>query len=361
MLKSLFRSPAAKRRFRAMPKVPWWRIGLARRRKSVSDWGVNVTTRKKGATTQTGVIVFSIMRNEHHFLPFFLDHYRELGVGEFHIFADRCDPQTIDFLFSQPDVTILESERAFGEVFGKKFNGYPRRLPSLLKEKLTDELFLGRWVLVVDADEFLILPPPLKQINALTDRLERSGQYFSYAPLVDFYPPRLAIRNYDPGFSPFRFNEYFDTGPYHRWDGKVTPFKFHRGFRSRLMKMMAERFPGELKAIYGTHPISPPNDYKFPLIKQGAGLMRGGSHNVIGVKPSSRYSTSLAHFKLHPGLDEKIENALREKQYYQGSLEYEFLKLAIDKTADDSLVFEGSRRFTGAQSLVDADLLQELD
>lgn len=49
---------------------------------------------------------------------------------------------------------------------------------------------------------------------------------------------------------------------------------------------------------------------------------------------------------------------MSERQYYNASLEYRFLKFAIDNFADASLVFEGSRRFEGAQSLVDAGLIE---
>jgi hypothetical protein len=360
-LRSLFNFSASARRNPSFSPRSSRSFGFLRRHHSVSDWGVNINVRKRGAATQSGVVLFSVMRNEHYFLPHFLDHYRAMGVAEFCIYADRCDPETIDLLASEPDVTIVEGDREFGETFGRQFNGIPRRLPTLLKEMLSDELFPGRWVLVVDADEFLVLPPPLTQIDELVGRLDKAGQHYSYAPMVDFYPRNLAMRNTDRTQGPFQSNEYFDKGPYHRWDGKMTPFQFRRGLRSRLIEMQKEQFPGELRSIYGKHPISPPKDYKFPLVKQGKGLRRGGSHNVVGAKPSSRLSTGLAHFKIYPDLDKKIASALSERQYYNASLEYRFLKLAIDNLAEVSLVFEGTRRFEGAQSFVDAGLLQALD
>ena len=217
--------------------------------------------------------------------------------------------------------------------------------------------------MTVDADEFLILPPPAKIIDELIEALELAKQYYCFASLVDYYPQTLAMRNYNEKTDPFVVNRLFDAGPYYRIDdssGKLKRVKPRWvGVRPRLLRYLKRNFPVETKSIYGEFDMNPPSARKIPLMRNGAGIVRIGNHN-INEQLTLNLSVALAHFKFYPGTDDKINTALSEGQYYRNSMEYRLLNLAIEKVPDLDLTCKHSTTFTGAQSLVDAKLLSTL-
>lgn len=315
---------------------------------------------KRGRTNRTGAVVFLVVRDEDYFLPFFFRHYRNMGFEEFLIYADRCLAPTMDFLAAQTDATILTGDYTFGQTFGNDLRGKPRKLGALLKESLS-EVLPDRWVFVADADEFLVLPPPAGDINHLIAVLERSDQPYATAPMVDMYPQCLALRNHPITICPFNISVFFDVGPYYIWKpAETSPKSFRVGVRQRLLQLLAQQFPSELLALYGTKPVYAPIGFKIPLLKHGAGIRRIGDHR-IDTGPSPANAVALAHFKFTPGLDDKIATAVNEQQYFEGSFEYKVLALATGKLSFAPLVCQHTRQFNGADSLVAANLLSPLN
>jgi hypothetical protein len=102
-----------------------------------------------------------------------LEHYTALGVTEFHIILHGPEEENAEF---------LEASRDFPVVIQDNYTGpYDNHVQA---QRLNDLLasFVGRWVLVVDSDEFVELP--LTDVDLLTSRLEFFGQTFLYAPFV---------------------------------------------------------------------------------------------------------------------------------------------------------------------------------
>src|SRR5579885_3673851 len=112
---------------------------------------LDLRMRKKARST-AGLALFSVIRDEDYFLPFFFDHYRRLGVDTFLIYDDRSGEATRTFLEAQPDCSIVESGHSFGDVFGVGRSLGPRRLPTALREAAPMWAFPDRWVITVDAD-----------------------------------------------------------------------------------------------------------------------------------------------------------------------------------------------------------------
>ena len=312
---------------------------------------------KRADSTSDGPVVFSVMRNEDYFLPHFFRHYRNLGVTEFLIYDDHSDEPALNFLCSQPDCSVLGSVRQFGDTFGLNGTGVPRRLPHLLKEKVPEALFPGRWVLTVDADEFFIIPSRFDNLLQMIEFLENSNQFYCTAPMVDFYGETLYSRNYSINLDPFIANPNFDAGPYYIWDGGLQPFLIAGGVRYKILRMLLQRHPEVAAAVFGSHFPAAAKYWKVPLLKHGAGILRLGDHE-ISVAPKCDVTGALAHFKFYPGLDGKISNALVERQYYHGSVEYAFLDAAIKHLSEVSLVTWETCRFEGAQSLERAQLIR---
>lgn len=296
------------------------------------------------------------MRNEDYFMPHFFAHYRALGVEHFVIYDDRSGEPTRAFLSAQPDCTVVFSESTFGEAFGERADGTPRRLGAYLKEVVAADLLPDRWVVVADADEFLILPPGAEDLPQFISRLEAAGQAYGPAPMVDFYGETLNHRLYDRSLDPFAGNPYFDTGPYFYWHGPQALRPFRAGIRYRLLEMLMQQDPKRVETIYG----GPPRGallWKFPLLRHGSGVTRTGDHTISDREFTTSVSGALAHFKFYPDLDAKIDSALAEGQYFKGSVEYQFLDAARQQIGDRSLISDQTRRYTGPQSLVGGRLL----
>lgn len=325
--------------------------------------GLTLKFHRRRATLLDGVPVFSVMRNETYFLPHFLRHYRALGVQSFVIYADRCDEEFMSVLEAQEDVSILLSSNAkFGDVLGVQKTGVPLRLPTLLREYATNQMFSGRWHVVADSDEFIVLPPPFSGLDDYTRFLENSGADHVFASMVDFYPRRLRERNYDPAVDPFQACPYFDEGPYHALDvasGRILQKKF--GVRRRLLQFLQRSFPDEMKALEaGPRDYAGALEYKFPIMKSSGTRQRVADHYISGV-PSIRNACTIAHFKFYPELDGKVRTALTEGQYYKGSVEYRMLDFALRRLGDADLVTAVSRRYTSPADLVAAGFMETAD
>ena len=312
---------------------------------------------KPVAVTSSGPAVFSIVKDENYFLPFFFDYYRKLGVELFLIYDDRSGPETVNYLMKQADCAILQSDRAFGDPFGKDEFGTPRNLPQVLKERVPETFLSGRWVLTVDADEFLVLPSGCSDLPEFIGSLEAIGQLYATAPMIDFYAETLDHRNYPRDLDPFAGNPYFDVGPYYYWTGSIWPFRLSGGIRLRLLRMLCERHIDRVAGIFGGPLPSLGKTWKVPLLKHGGGIVRRGDHEISVAPRAIDLSPGLAHFKFYPDLDAKIDNALRQKQYFGGSVEYAFLKAALELFGGESLVGPETRRFEGPHSLEQAGLL----
>lgn len=303
--------------------------------------------------------LFSIMRDEHYFLPHFLRHYRALGVRHFCVFADRCSPEFLARLEAEPDVSILLGKgMSFADEFKRAADGSTMKLDSYLREVVAEALFPGQWVLFVDGDEFLLLPPPFRHINDFTAALDKVGKPYSYAPMVDFFPRQMALRNFGNEVSPFDGAPYFDSGPYHVVQPQTGRLLTRRhGVRGRLFAYLLKNHREELlKAFPEGARVAPPATFKFPLLRQSAGVKWRGCHRV-DVTPDLSRGCALAHFKFYPELDAKLALALGEGQYYRASAEYRFLALAIKLLGETDLLWAESVRFQSPADLVTASLM----
>jgi len=315
---------------------------------------------KQGLTSRTGPAVFLVVREEDYILPSFFKHYHRLGFEEFWVYADRCTPATMEILAAQPEVTIVAGDYEYGQAFGEELTGGPRRLVSALKETSVDML-PDKWVLVADADEFLVLPPPAKTIDEMIAALERARQPYATAPMVDMYPQCLALRNHPRTIEVSDISIFFDAGPYYTWEPeKIAPEMLHAGVRDRMLQLLSQQFAAELVAIYGDRPVAASAIYKVPLLKHGNGIRSIDDH-AINVGTSTANGMAFAHYKFTPCLDRKIETAVKERQYLNGSAEYRWLALAKERIPFENLVCSRTRLFTGPDSFVAADLISPLD
>ena len=304
------------------------------------------------------VSVFSIMRDENYFLPHFLRHYRSLGVQHICVFADRCSPEFLARLEAEPDVSILLGRGiSFADDFRRASDGSIIKLPAYLREQAAEALYPDQWVLFADSDEFLLLPPPFLRLDDFTAALDGAGRSYSYAPMVDFFPRQLALRNFGNDVNPFEGAPYFDGGPYHAIDAGTGRLLTRRhGIRGRLFAYLLTHHREELlRAFPEGSRVAPPANFKFPLLRQSSGVGWKGCHRITA-SPDLSFGCALAHFKFYPELDAKLATALGEGQYYSASSEYRFLALAMKLLGGSDLPCPESVRFRSPADLVAASL-----
>lgn len=299
---------------------------------------------KKGEHDQQGIWLFTLVKNEEYFLPFFFEHYKKLGVSNFVIYDDKSTDNTRDILESESSCSIIQSEYTFGQKV--KAGNVLMPFNDVLKNSIHSAFFPNSWGIYVDCDEFMVLPENIDTLHELVYKLEAEKQYQVFAPMVDFYPEKLALRNYNRTLSPFEGCSYFDRGPVFRWLEDDKRALTISGIRLRLKVLMKESHPVEFSKINGGT-IFNGSSVKIPLIKHGNGILRQGAHYTNTV-PSFDNQVALAHFKFYPDFDAKLKEALMKREYYGGSIEYQFLNFILEKHEHGSLLCEDSVKFNDA-------------
>ncbi|WP_048438764.1 glycosyltransferase family 2 protein [Caenimonas sp. SL110] len=312
---------------------------------------INLRIRKK-PQTPGGVAVFCIARNELYFLPFFLAHYRAMGIHEFWFLDDKSTDGTFEYLMEQPDCAVMRANVGYGDkVYGN------RKFGLIVRTLVPHQFLLNRWVLIVDADEFLFLPPGIEAIDDLAEGLARNRINSARALMLDCFPATLAdLDGAQTSQSPFELNPYFDAlqgfswGPEQVWPD--TEY-LKDSVRPRMMAELVRRqVPmGNLLDDYGHASL-----HKMPLLYWTDQVQMNTSHRA-NVPVSDRVQLALAHFKFYPGYQRRIADAIASKAYWLASSEYRFMDVAVRELRQWPLQGPRSRRLDSAQDLVDAGLL----
>jgi hypothetical protein len=306
---------------------------------------------KKSRCERPTLSVFSIVRNELFFLPHFLRHYRNLGVRDFLFLDDRSTDGTLEFLLSQDDCTVMQANLAFGDPYeGKRFGVASKTL-------LPRQLLQGRWVLSVDADEFLLLPSGFATIDALTSALQNNGLKAARALMFDFFPPSLRSLDDAPAQSnPFDLCQYFDAWETVDWPNHaIQPVRLSNGDGVRPRMFARLRATSEaIRDFPSSYKVA--SMYKVPLVFWTADTAMLTSHHS-NEPASDKIQLALAHFKFVPGYKARIAGALATKAYWQDSIEYRFLDIASRELIDWPLEGPRTRRFDSPMTLEDLGLL----
>ena len=131
------------------------------------------------AIPRDGVLAFVVLRNEAARLPYFLDHYRDLGVAHFLMIDNGSDDGSTEMLAAQPDVTLWQTSASYrASRFGLDWLNW-----------LLWRHGHGRWCLTVDADELLVYDQmETRKLPALTDQLERKARKGFGTLMLDMFP-----------------------------------------------------------------------------------------------------------------------------------------------------------------------------
>ncbi len=302
---------------------------------------------------RAGCVLFSIVHNEMKFLPSFLTHYRNLDVAGFLFLDDHSTDGTIEFLRQQPDCGVLRASTRYGD----DWNG--QRFGPQAKNLIPQKFLANRWVLTADADEFLLLPSVYPTLPHLIDSLERHNLLTMRAVMLDFYPEFLgSIDQESTPENPFEFSIYFDAFRQFEWPENAPRPRISSmtdGVRPRMFIELMQRH-STWKAEFSEYFFA--SMHKVPLVYWGEGVQMWNSHRG-NMYVSAKIQGVLAHFKLYPGLREKISDAVASSAYWRGSIEYRFLERAMEELRDWPLLGPTSRTYENATSLEKAGWLYD--
>ncbi|MBK0325759.1 glycosyltransferase family 2 protein [Rhodobacteraceae bacterium F11138] len=197
----------------SMPQLTAWelyRMRWKRRRLLWRSWRsrhqLRVLSDRSGKIATGDILAVSVMRNEIARLPFFLTHYRRLGVDHFLVVDNASDDGTAELLAEQPDVSVWQTDHSYRDArFGLDWLTW-----------LQLRYAHGHWCLMVDADEMLIYADhDTRGLQDLTAWLQGQGRIAFGAMLLDLFPKGpLSGHVHTPGQDPTEVLDWFDPGPY---------------------------------------------------------------------------------------------------------------------------------------------------
>lgn len=318
-----------------------WYLGRAlRRRKQVRPVKLRVRKIRPG-----DILCFVTQRNEYARLPYFLQHYRKLGVNHFLFVDNASDDESAAFLKTQPDVSLWRATASYKAArFGMDWLNW-----------LLFRHGSGHWCLTVDPDELLVYPHwETRPLQALTDWLDAGGKSSFPAMLLDMYPRgRISDEPYRAGQNPLDIAHYFDPANYmiHK-NGQYGNLWIQGGPRAR--------------SFFGRTPELAPALNKVPLIRwqrryayissTHMALPRG-LNLVYDENGGERISGALLHTKFLSTFIEKSSEEMERGEHYANSQEYRAYSAGLQ---DNMTLFNAeSRSYEDWQQLQDLGLISQ--
>jgi hypothetical protein len=293
------------------------------------------------------ILGFATIRNEMARLPFFLDHYRRLGVGHFLIVDNASDDGSAAYLAAQPDVSVWTTKASYRlSRFGMDWLGW-----------LLWQYGHGHWCLTVDADELLTYPyADSRDLHDLTAHLTAKGHDSLGAIMLELYPkgPIADIRH-KPGSDPLQVLQWFDAQNYRE---KPHPYYQNNwvqgGVRDRV--------------FFASEPARAPTLSKVPLVRwHWRHVYASSTHqmlprrlnHVFDRQHDSRVTGILLHTKFLPDIMAKSAEELTRRQHFQNSDLYTQYHRTLASGPD--LWDENATRYRDWQQLVDLGLMSKGD
>lgn len=298
------------------------------------------------AAMPPGPILFSTLRNEAARLPWFLDHYRKLGIVHFLIVDNGSTDGGGELLTSAPDVSLWRTDASYRAArFGVDW------LNALLRRHGH-----GRWILVADPDELLIYPHhDTRRLPALCRWIEANGRESMAAMLLDLYGRGPVSETVvAPGQDPVAAAPWFDAHNY------------SQDINWRYRNLWIQGGPRQ-RVHFSANPGQAPALNKVPLVRWRRGyVFCNSTHNLLPRRLNRVYARSgaaltsgvLLHTKFTHQLQDKVAEEMHRRQHYNGSSEY---RAYAERGCEASLWTPQSTRFTGWRQLRAQGLMSDGD
>ncbi len=290
-----------------------------------------------------GVLCFATVRNEMLRLPYFLEHYRKLGVSQFLIVDNASDDGTAAYLADQPDVSLWSTTHSYKLArFGMDWVGW-----------LQLQYGHDHWCLTVDADELLVYPSSdERDLRQLTKWLDQQGVPSFGALMLELYPKGPLDRvDYAVGSDPTKVLNWFDAHNYrHQTHPVYDNLWIQGGVRERV--------------FFADDPGKSPTLSKTPLVRwhwrhvyvsATHQLLPRRLNHVFDNEGDSKTTGVLLHTKFLPNIAEKVREELVRRQHFENSDLYQDYHAGL--MANPDLWHTESCRYKGLSQLIALKLM----
>jgi hypothetical protein len=182
------------------------------------------------------ILLVTCLGSEPAFLPAFVAHYRDLGVGHFLMVDSGAGPGFADWAAAQPDVSVWRGAAEAAHLATGWRNDLLRRHGC------------GHWCVTVEPDEFLVYSyMGMRDLAALAQFLADDWRICMHAVVVDAYsdgPPAEAAP--EAGGDPFALCPYFDRDGYIQSEGWGNAILVQGGPH---LRMHFSKWPAEAPAL----------------------------------------------------------------------------------------------------------------
>lgn len=256
------------------------------------------------------ILLVCTMRNEQIRLPYFLEYYRDMGIGHFLFVDNDSDDGSVEYLRGMADVSLWKTDASYRRA------GFGIDWMNFLKRKYAH----GHWVLVVDPDEFFVYPfCDTRPIRALTDWLDNCAIRSFAAMLIDVYPKgRIDAVPYQAGQDPLEIAHWFDSGNYTiSRNHKYTNLWIQGGPRARVF------FPDEPEKAPALNKVPLVKwDRRYAFVSSTHMLLPRGLNRVYDEWGGEKASGVLLHAKFLDTFGAKAAEELDRREHYAASVEY---------------------------------------
>jgi hypothetical protein len=287
-------------------------------------------------------ILMTMGRDENTRIPHFLDYYRRLGIDHFLFVDNESAMPMADILAGQKDVSLWTTDQSYkGSRFGVDW-----------MNALLSRYAAGHWTLTVDLDEFFVYPyMETRSYDDLICFLEDIEKPSMFCMLVDMYPRGPISNAHVPiGESPLGHAPYFDKRGYYGVKSSHEDTYVRGGPRMRVFN------PAQFQGA--------PALNKTPLIKWSDRYAYYMSTHVAYPAHLNRAhrkyhepTGALLHFKFVSSFREKIDQAIKLRNHYNESEEYQKYLDHIKHAENFSLYGPVSARYENTNTLLEAGLI----
>lgn len=304
------------------------------RRKTAWAGMRRVDTRPLPAWNPGEVWMIVVCRNEALRLPFMLKYHFDLGVSRVLLVDNDSTDGTRDLAAADPRIHVWTSK--------ERYKG-----PLYWQEPLLRRFAVGRWCLVLDADELFVYPQMDRlKLPDLAVELEAEGAAALHCLFIEMFAREPIGRiDYRPGDDLRSAASWFDADGYVQkkyhpvFDGEAPDSIYMGGTRGRVFN---EEFGCS----------------KYPFFKYAPGLfLRRGLHTIEGATISQAQGAIL-HFKYLQDFKEKAFREAARGVYWNASAEYKAYAERFRKEGDFSLWHPGAQQYEGIQQLVALGLMK---
>jgi glycosyltransferase involved in cell wall biosynthesis len=293
--------------------------------------------RDHGPLERGSIVAATVVRNERSLVSSFLAHYRSLGVSRFLIVDNGSSDGTLDIIKAAPDVDLWTTSASYAAA-----NQGRLWIDGLLWSRAR-----RRWILQVDADEFLVFVGMYKGgLRRLIGQLEWRRQRRLFAPMLDVYSDQpIRDTTIEMVGDPLSICNWFDG------DAEST----ETNERGKWVVGGARR-----RLFFADEPERAPLLSKYPLVYYDKHTTFVDVHTPSPyrrnfLKPYGR----LLHIKLHSGFDSGARRAVAEKQHWENSIEYRRYLEVLSASPQLKAHFPKSRRYDGPESVIAAGFMRD--